>query len=58
MSVFFFFFWPILGSQRQPGVLEFVLVALTSIVEEPSPQVLKTFFLSFTLVFKVSRKEK
>lgn len=46
-----------LGFSRQPGVLEFPLLALTSLIGS-SHQVLKTFFFEFSLIFKVSRKLK
>lgn len=38
--------------------MEFLLVALTFLAVESTNPVLKTFFLSFTLIFNVSRKQK
>ena len=38
--------------------LEFLLVTLTFLAVESSNPVLETFFLSFTLIFNVSRKQK
>lgn len=38
--------------------MEYLLIALIFLEEESSNRVLKTFFLNFTLIFKVSRKQK